>query len=210
MLDAPTERWPRFRLVTYSAPTGIPHEWDAELVEKGAPDGLAYEAAKELTLLEDPGSGPLVCFGTRGISGRLCLDPRTKQIVHISYRAFGRSGPQPKVIGHAHFVNSSLDQFIASVRAVTERFPFDSEVTGKDRRGEEDEETRLDRRFNEWNQAIEELAETLHRIDPAVSTLGCEFWGDFLGAVGMGDYASEYWLNPPAIRRWVRKRHQEA
>jgi hypothetical protein len=100
-------------------------------------------------------------------------------------------------IGPAHFVNSSLDQFIASVRAVTERFPFDSEVTEKDRRGEEDEETREDRRFKEWEQAVEELEETLHRIDPAVSTLGGAFWGNFLGNIGMGDYASEGWLNSP-------------
>jgi hypothetical protein len=80
-------------------PTGIPHGWDEELLEQGAPDGLAYKAAQELTLLDDPGSGPLVCFGISGIYGRLCLDPRTKQIVHVSYGAFRRSGPQPKVIG---------------------------------------------------------------------------------------------------------------
>lgn len=197
MADEQAAHWPRFTLVTYSAPTGIPHGWDEELLEKGAPTGLAYKAAQELTLLEDPGSGPLVCFGTSGIYGRLCLEPRTKQIVHVSYGAFGRSGPQPKVIGPAYFVNSSLDQFIASVRAVTERFPFDSEVTGKDRRGEEDEEAREDRCFKEWDQAVEELDVTLHRIDPAISTLGGQFWGDFLGAVGMGDYASEDWLNGP-------------
>jgi hypothetical protein len=182
-------------MVTYSAPTGIPHEWDTELLAKGAPDGLACKAAKELTLLEDPSSGPLVCFGTSGSYGgygELCLDPRTKHIVSTTDGAFRHSGsPQAKVIG---LVNSSLDQFIAAVRAVTERFPFDSEVTGKDRRGEEDEETHLDRRFNEWEQAVEELSATLRRIDPAVSTLGCQFWGDFLGDVGMGNYASEYWL----------------
>lgn len=29
------ERWPRFKIVTYSAPTGIPNGWDAELLAKG-------------------------------------------------------------------------------------------------------------------------------------------------------------------------------
>ena len=94
-------------------------------------------------------------------------------------------------------VNSSLDHFIASIRAVTERFLLDSEVTGKARRGEEDEEVRGERRRNEWAQAVLELAETLHRIDPAVSALGGEFWGDFLADVGMGNYASKGWLNQP-------------
>ncbi len=100
-------------------------------------------------------------------------------------------------MGPAWLVNSSLDHFIASIRAVTERFPFDSEVTGKGCRGEEDEEARDERRFNEWEQAMLELGETLDRIDPAVPIRGGEFWADFLADVGMGNYASEDWLNPP-------------
>jgi hypothetical protein len=83
------------------------------------------------------------------------------------------------------------------VRAVTERFPFDSKVTGKDRRGEEDEDARDERRFNEWEQAVLELGAILDRIDPASPVRGGEFWGDFLADVGMGNYASEDWLLPP-------------
>jgi hypothetical protein len=133
-------RWPRFKVVTYSAPTGIPHEWDAELLEKGAPDGLICEADRELTLVEHPDAGPLVRFGTTGPDDYVCLDPRTKQVVGILYGAFRTGDPQPEFVGPAWVVNSSLEQFIASIRAVTERSPFDSEVTGKARRGEEDEE----------------------------------------------------------------------
>jgi hypothetical protein len=48
-----TDRWPRFRMVTFSQPTGIPNGWDEELLEKGVPDGLAYDAAHELMLIED-------------------------------------------------------------------------------------------------------------------------------------------------------------
>jgi hypothetical protein len=198
MAEEQTAHWPRFKVVTYSAPTGTPHGWDAELLDKGAPDGLVCTAARELTLVERPDAGPLVRFGTMGPEEYVCLDPRTKQVVGILYGTFFRiDDPQPEVVGRAWLINSSLDHFIGSVRAVTERFPFDSEVTGKDCRGEEDEETRRDRRHNEWAQAVAELDETLRRIDPAVSTLGGEFWGDFLGDVGMGNYASEYWLNPP-------------
>jgi len=147
-----TKCWPRFTMVTFSAPTGIPNGWDTELLEKGVPDGLAYGAAHELTLLDDPGSGPLVCFGFSGLYGPLSLDLRTNQVVHIEYGAFEPGNPQAKVVGPADLVGSSLYQFIAMVRAATDRFPFDSDVTGEHRRGEapEDEETREERRFNEW------------------------------------------------------------
>jgi hypothetical protein len=119
-------------------------------------------------------------------------------VVEIQYEAFEPGGPQPRAVGPAWLVNSRLDPFIASVRAVTERFPFDSGVTGKDRRGEEDWKARQDRIYKEWDQAVEELEETLHRIDPAaVSPLSGAFWVAFLGDVGMGTYYSEYWLNQP-------------
>ncbi len=189
--------WPCFTIMTYRAPTGIPHGWDAELLEKGAPDGLVCAPARELALLEHPDAGPLVCFGTLGCDDYVCLDPRTKRVVLVIYGAFRAGDPQPRFVGPAWVVNSSLDRFIASVRAVTERFPFDSDVTGKDSRGEEDEEARDDRRFKEWEQAVLELAETLDRIDPVAPTLGGEFWGDFLADVGMGNYANYWWINPP-------------
>lgn len=197
MAEEQTVHWPRFTLVTYSAPTGISHGWDADLLEKGAPDGLICEAARELTLVEHPDAGPLVRFGRTGLNDYVCLDPRTKQVVSILYGAFRTGDPQPEFVGSAWVVNSSLDQFIASIRAVTERFPFDSEVTRKGRRGEEDEEARGERRFNEWAQAVLELGETLDRIDPAHPVLGGEFWHIFLADVSMGLYASEAWLNPP-------------
>jgi hypothetical protein len=73
---------------------------------------------------------------------------------------------------------------------VVYRFAVAAVVTGKDRRGEEDEETREVRHFSEWEQAEEELEKTLRCIDPTISTLGGEFWGDFLADVGMGNYAS--------------------
>jgi hypothetical protein len=66
MAEEPEVDWPRFTLVTYRAPTGIPNGWAAELLEKGAPDGLVSTAARELTLLEHPKAGALVCFGTTG------------------------------------------------------------------------------------------------------------------------------------------------
>ena len=199
MSDEQTIQWPRFMMVTYSAPTSVPYGWDAELLEKGAPDGLVCEAARKLTLIEDPDAGPLVCFGTGHLADiYVCLDPRARRVVDVfAYGVGETTGPPPKIIRSAQVVNSSLDHFIASVRAVTERFPFDSEVTEKGRRGAEDADARDERLLNEWAQAVVELGETLDRIDPEAPSLGGEFWGVFLGDVSMGNYASEAWLDPP-------------
>ena len=62
MAEEQSAKWPHFRRVTYSAPTGIPHGWDVELLDKGAPDGLVCTAARELILFEHPNAGPLVCL----------------------------------------------------------------------------------------------------------------------------------------------------
>src|SRR6267142_3547573 len=135
MAKAQMANWPHFTLVTYAAPTSISHGGDTELLQKGAPDGLVCTAARELTLLEHPDAGPLVCFGTTRSDDYVCLDPRTKQVVDIHvHRPVGPGSPQPEFVGPAWVVNSSLEHFIASIRAVTERFPFDSEVSGKGRR----------------------------------------------------------------------------
>ena len=194
-----TTEWPQFKLVTYAAPTGIPHGWDAELLEQGAPDGLGCTALPALILLTHPDIGPLVCFGLGHLVDLyVCMNPHTKQVVDIhAHGPIASDDTQPEMIGPALPVNSSLGQFIASVRAVTERFPYDSEVTGKGRRDEEDEETRDERRFNEWSEAVLQMADMLDRIDPTAYTLGGDYWGIFLGDVSMGNYASETWRNPP-------------
>ncbi len=88
---------------------------------------------------------------------------------------------------------------------MTERFPVDSEVTGKDRRGEEDEDAREERRFNEWAKAVLELAETLGPIDPV--PVG-EFWQTFLSNVSQGLYASDgSWLDRPDDRGAILTSH---
>jgi hypothetical protein len=131
-----TMEWPQFRLVTYSALTGIPHTWDAELLEKGAPDGLGCTPLPAPALWEHPDVGSLARFGMGHLSDAyLCLHPRTKQVRCVNYRAFRTGDPQPRFVGPATVVNSSLDSFIASVRAVAERFPYDSEVTDKGAQG---------------------------------------------------------------------------
>jgi hypothetical protein len=191
--------WPHFTLLTYSAPTGIPHGWDAELLAKGAPEGLVCTAARELVLMEHPDAGPLVCFATAGPDEYLCLVPHTKRVVLVVYGAFRTGDPQPEFVGPAWVVNSSLDQLIASVRAVTERFPFESDLAVEERAGaaHEDEQAREERGFNERARAVEELAETLDHIDPAAFADPGEFWHMFVADVGMGNYATANVLREP-------------
>src|SRR5215469_9719412 len=116
----PEDRWPRFEMVTFSEPTGIPFGWDKELVSKGVPKNLfrRYNAAHELTLLEVPDYGPLVCFGTEHWD-YVCQDPHTGAIVYAAYMPPNVVNLGPGFfVGPPTIVNSSLDQFIASVRAV--------------------------------------------------------------------------------------------
>ena len=88
MPHTPVDRLPHFEMVTFSEPTGIPFGWDTELVSKGVPKDLlgTYNAARELTLLEVPDYGPLVCFSpiTMHSDEFFCQDPHTGAIVVIA------------------------------------------------------------------------------------------------------------------------------
>jgi SUKH-4 immunity protein len=195
MPEDPTARWLRFELVTFSAPTGIPHGWDAELLNKGVPKSLLgrYRARSELVLVEVPDYGPLVCFGTTMVTNSVCLDPRTGAIVETDYVPTVIRDPSRGGYGLPGFVNSSLGQFIASVRAVLNRFPFNSTDTGADRELDERtrERARAEQREGEWNHAVEDLTEILRQIDPAAVADEYTFWRTFVDDVQMGNFATE-------------------
>ncbi len=192
MPDATGDRWPRFEMVTFSVPTGIPNDWDAELLAKGVPKDLLlkdYHAANELALLTFPGGEQFVRFGTSGRDDHMCLDPRTGAVVEIikedtdpTYQA---SGVQVSPI----FVNSSLDQFIASVRAVVNRFPF---YRGNP---EQEQDRGQDDLADEWYRAAEDLLEILGRIDPAATADLDGFWATLVSDVQMGDYSTKMVLS---------------
>ena len=200
MAEDPTARWPRFELVTFSAPTGIPHGWDAELLSKGVPKAMLgrYNAASELTLLEDPGHGPLVCFGASGSFVRLCLDPRTGQVVDIVYDRKAVNQPSndhgpPWLVRPPLLVNSTLDQFIDSVHTVVDRFPFHSGDTkeGSELDDPAKERARAEQLDSELDRAAENLTEILRSIDPAAVADESTFWRTFVDDVQMGDFATE-------------------
>lgn len=186
-------RWPHFELVTFPEPIGIPRDLAAPLLDLGAPKGLLgfYRAASELTLLDDPGSGQFVCFGTSGLFDKICLDPRTGAVVYIIYvpSDFSQtinlpSGPR----GPARQINASLERFIASVRAVFARFPFDEGDGGEN---DDLENAKLDDREEAWDRAADELEETLRGIDPVAVADANSFWMTFLDDVRIGDFSTD-------------------
>jgi SUKH-4 immunity protein of toxin-antitoxin system len=195
MPDTSVDRWPHVELVTFSAPTGIPFGWDNELVNKGVPKDLlgTYNAAHELTLLEVPDYGPLVCFSITG-EDRLCQDPHTGAIVYIGYMPAGIVDLRPGfLVGPPGLVNSSLDQFIASVRAVVERFPFYNLDTGEgdDLDDPASARARAEQHDSEVDRAAEDLTEILRSIDRAAVADETTFWWSFVFDVQMGDFATE-------------------
>lgn len=72
-------------LITFSEPTSVPHELAAPLLERAVPKDMLerYQAASELRLVEAPGRGQLVCFGTVMGSDCVCLGPHTGAIIAI-------------------------------------------------------------------------------------------------------------------------------
>jgi hypothetical protein len=193
MPDAEVDRWPRLQLVTFTAPTTISHGWDAELLSQEVPTsfiGHAFHAANEQGVLATPEDGQFICFGTTGLFGKMCLDPRSGAVVEIACAPARGADRVGTVVGHPDFVNSSVAQFTASVRAVFARFPFDSGHTEDDQDGGSCAEdwARADKLDQEWDQAVEDLTEVLRRIDPAAMADEDTYWRTFLDGEQMGDF----------------------
>ena len=99
-------------------------------------------------------------------------------------------------VGPPSFVNSSLDQFIASVREVSERFPFYSSDLGEfDIQDLLDDpasvRARIEQDNSEVDRVAEDLTEILRSIDRAAVADETTFWWTFVFDVRMGDFATE-------------------
>ncbi len=183
--------WPRFEMVHFPEPTGIPHGWDKEMLRNGVPKeflGL-YDAAPTLTLLTVQDDRQFVCFGTSGDDNHLCLDPLTGAVVEIIDVATATPYKSSGVHGSPIFVNSRLDQFIAAVHAVVARFPFEDGVPDQEWDREDGD------LITPWAQSANELLETLSRIDPVAMADRRGFWMTFVSDVLIGDYSVESVLN---------------
>lgn len=185
--------WPRFELVTYAEPTGIPHGWDHDLITLGMPKRIlgSYKAASILELIAHPTLGPVVRFAAIGRRGAMCLHPATRS---IHYLTGSRSGQE-------WFVNTTLAQFNDSVRAVIDRFPFNRGVPS---------EAPIHDAFAHWHASNtdqgddvqwvtigEEFRELLRRIDPESVAIPDGYWNTFVTDVQMGNYSTEDVLTFP-------------
>lgn len=160
-------QWPRFELATFAKPTSIPDGWDEDLILHGAPKAFLgrYESSPALTLVTVSQSQQWVCFGHTAEGDLMCLDPFTRQIVCVINVPNGPS----------FLVNTSLDQFIQTVRAVIERFPF---YTGGSSLAVREEVGR-------------EIAQIVSRIDPAAISNVDGYWQTFIDDLVIGDLATE-------------------
>lgn len=179
MPEEPANGWPRFELVTFPEPTGFPRELAAPLLGKGAPKSLlgqGYQAADSLTLLDAPPFGRFVRFASDDVTDDMCLDPRTGQVVVITHVP----GTPPWL------VNSSLEQFIESVRFVIGRFPFDAGFSVEER------DVNSHAFDSRWDRVVDELAEALRRIDPVAFSDEDSYWREFIESVQMGNYTTKF------------------
>lgn len=181
------QNWPRFELVTYAQPTGIPHGWDRDLVTLGVPKRILgrYRALSSLDLIEHPTLGPLVPFATLGRRASMCLHPATRS---IHYLTGARSGLE-------WFANTTLAQFNDAVRAVINRFPFErgvlSDAPMLDASAQRQVSNTGERDDVEWVAVGEELRELLRRIDPESIANPNGYWNTFVADVQMGNYSTE-------------------
>ncbi len=173
--DETETRSSRFELMTFSEPIGVPRELAAPLLERGIPRSMLeyFLAASELTLVETPHRGQLVCFGFVMSSYRVCLDPCAGEVIAI-------------IDGHPGYesaewlINSSLEQFLASVEAVLNRYPFDS--------GKAQGRRYIVQLASEWKQAADDLKQVLDTIDSTAIAAPDGFWMTFLDDVQRGNF----------------------
>jgi hypothetical protein len=159
--------WPHFELVTFPEPVGVPHDLVAPLIDKGVPRDLLgrYRAASELTLLQNAHLGRLICFGRTMQTDSMCFHPTSGAIFWIVDVPGGLEW----------LVNSRLEQFLASVKVVIERFPFydvGSDLHLRERVGMD-------------------LTESISDIDPQALSTANGFWQTFIDDVVSGDFATQ-------------------
>jgi hypothetical protein len=109
-----------------------------------------------------PRRGRLICFGKSGLGDDICVDPLNGEVLQV----FDGADPRP--------VNSTIGQFVESVRAVIGMFPF-----------YETSDSGLD-----TGQAVaDRIAEAIRRVDSAAMEPDT-FWETFVHDVAIGDYST--------------------
>jgi len=164
---------PRCELVVYPAsslPDSIPALHPAVvlmLTREGVPKSwfyAGYAAVSELHLVDVPPLGRLIRLASAGLGASLLVEPALGEVLFL---VNGR-GATPT------FVNSSLAQFTATVRAVVDRYPYYT----------------LTSSIDEVLGAAAQVAAIVESIDPAA--LGTDlYWATFVDDMRAGAFASE-------------------
>jgi len=157
--------WPRFVLRPVACPEGTPDRVRQALGMHGVPArgvGGEYVALAEAAFVD--GAPDLLAFGQSGLTGRICVDVGSLEVVHL---------PQPDG-GPANPVNSNLAAFSACIETAIARFPYYTYETAEE----------------DGDEVASYLRERLLAIDQVVGAHN-GLWETFLDDVAMGNYADE-------------------
>ena len=136
------------------------------LFETGVPAHLfnRYLADLGLSILVPQENVPLVRFGTSGLVQAVGVDVRSGRVLAVLYPEL-----EPTIL-----VNSTIDHFSRTVRALVDRFPYYSR----------------DADWSEIDLACAHLSEAVRSIDEVAGAPGC-YWPGFIDDVQMGVFSTE-------------------
>jgi hypothetical protein len=126
--------------------------------------GRRYTADSSLILLERQGDETILRFGSSGLSDAIGVDLSTGHVIEVLN---ARGSP-------LLFVNTSIEQFKQTIKAVVDRFPY----YGQDATNEEIE------------AAAADLRDIIRRIDSA-AIIPDRYWSTFADDVELGDLSTE-------------------
>jgi hypothetical protein len=159
--------YPSFTLVPVVYPPGLKSALPQRFRITSVPRSLiggSYTVGSEVQAVT-VGGRMLLCFGSTGLAGSICLDTLDGTVVQHS--RLGHSRPR--------LVNSTLGAFSDCVRQVIGCFPFYH-------RGSDLESRRV---------ANERVATAIRLVDPPALAEQDTFWSTFIADVEIGDYATE-------------------
>ena len=167
--------WPRYEPVVFTTAIDVsPEDIDtlnrARLPRRFLGGDMAVDAPVGVDV---PGRGYLIRF-TAGRGGGFYFSPSTGEVLYIDDRPeFG-----------SNLVNSTLEQFTNTVKALIEAFPYYADF------GVDPNEVDVDTLVDMYEASAARLAALIGEIDPAALTPET-FWDDFLVAVVHGNYSTE-------------------
>lgn len=169
------DRWPRYVPVTFATGVNVSPEHLNTLNRAGLPKRLldGDMILEEPVGFDVPNYGYLIRFAQGGRGG-FYFDPLSGKVLDV----IDRPGPPPRV------VNSTLDQFTSTVKAIIEAFPFYLRLR------DDWDDAELDAVFHERASVAARLRQRLVAIDPAAGIRN-GFWDGFLVDLMDGEYATE-------------------